>query len=134
MYSLFSVLILIVCFLLVLIVLVQNSKGGGLASNFSGAGQVMGVRKTADFLEKSTWTLAVALVLFCVVAVAAIPHTQDDTHQSRIQEQVQRTTSGVMPTTVPSVPEGTEVPTGSEAPAETPAADAAQASDTPAQE
>ena len=104
MYSLFSVLILIVCFLLILIVLVQNSKGGGLASNFSGAGQVMGVRKTADFLEKSTWTLAVALVLFCVVAVAAIPHVQDDSQQSRIQEQVQRTTSGVMPTTVPDVP------------------------------
>ena len=125
MYSLFSVLILIVCFLLILIVLVQNSKGGGLASNFSGAGQVMGVRKTADFLEKSTWTLAVALVLFCVVAVAAIPHVQD----SRIQEQVQRTTSGVMPTTVPDVPEGAEVPA-----AETPATDASQPSETPVEE
>ena len=124
MYSLFSVLILIVCFLLILIVLVQNSKGGGLASNFSGAGQVMGVRKTADFLEKSTWTLAVALVLFCVVAVAAIPHVQDDSQQSRIQEQVQRTTSGVMPTTVPDVP----------AAAETPATDASQPSETPVEE
>lgn len=129
MYSLFSVLILIVCFLLVLIVLVQNSKGGGLASNFSGAGQVMGVRKTADFLEKSTWTLAVALLLFCIVAVAAIPHVQDETNQSRIQEQVQRTTSGVMPTEVPSVPEGTEVPTATEAPAE-----AAQPAETPSAE
>lgn len=109
--------------------LVQNSKGGGLASNFSGAGQVMGVRKTADFLEKSTWTLAVALVLFCVVAVAAIPHTQDDSQQSRIQEQVQRTTSGVMPTSVPDVPEGAEVPA-----AETPAADASQPSETPVEE
>ena len=130
MYSLFSVLILIVCFLLILIVLVQNSKGGGLASNFSGAGQVMGVRKTADFLEKSTWTLAVALVLFCVVAVAAIPHVQDDSQHSRIQEQVQRTTSGVMPTTVPDVPEGAEVP----AAAETPATDASQPSETPVEE
>ena len=129
MYSLFSVLILIVCFLLVLIVLVQNSKGGGLASNFSGAGQVMGVRKTADFLEKSTWTLAVALLLFCIVAVAAIPHVQDETNQSRIQEQVQRTTSCVMPTEVPSVPEGTEVPTATEAPAE-----AARPAETPSAE
>ena len=97
MYSLFSILILIVCLLLVLIVLVQNSKGGGLASNFSGAGQVMGVRKTADFLEKSTWTLAVALILFSIFAVAAIPHVQKDVPESRIQEQVQRTTSGAMP-------------------------------------
>ena len=111
----------------------QNSKGGGLASNFSGAGQVMGVRKTADFLEKSTWTLAVALVLFCVVAVAAIPHVQDNTQQSRIQEQVQRTTSGVVPTPVPDVPEGTEETTPTETPAETPATEA-QASETPAQE
>ena len=38
--------------------LVQNSKGGGLAANFTSAGQSMGIRKTADFLEKSTWTLA----------------------------------------------------------------------------
>ncbi len=108
MYSLFSILILIVCLLLVLIVLVQNSKGGGLASNFSGAGQVMGVRKTADFLEKSTWTLAVALILFSIFAVAAIPHVQKDVPESRIQEQVQRTTSGAMPTNIPAAPaEGT---------------------------
>ena len=55
-----GILILITCILLILIVLVQNSKGGGLASNFSSSGQVMGVRKTADFLEKSTWTLIAA--------------------------------------------------------------------------
>ncbi len=58
MYNFISILILIVCLLLVLIVLVQNSKGGGLASNFAETGQMMGVRKTADFLEKATWTLA----------------------------------------------------------------------------
>ncbi len=109
MYSLFSILILIVCFLLVLIVLVQNSKGGGLASNFSGAGQVMGVRKTADFLEKSTWTLAIALIVFSVFAVAAIPHSKEEVQQSRIQEQVQRTTAGTMPTNLPAAPtEGSE--------------------------
>ncbi|HSW68047.1 MAG TPA: preprotein translocase subunit SecG, partial [Bacteroidales bacterium] len=60
-YVLVSVLIMIVCVLLALIVLVQNSKGGGLASNFASSNQFMGVRKTADFLEKSTWTLAIAL-------------------------------------------------------------------------
>ena len=53
MYSLVSVLIIIACILLILVVLVQNSKGGGLASNFSASSQVMGVRKTADFLEKA---------------------------------------------------------------------------------
>ena len=68
-----SVLILIVCVLLTLVVLVQNSKGGGLASNFSSSNQIMGVRKTADFLEKATWTLAGALLLLSLVSIFVIP-------------------------------------------------------------
>lgn len=87
MYTLFSVLILLVCVLLVLVVLVQNSKGGGLAANFAGSGQVMGVRKTADFLEKTTWTLAGALLVLSVLSSMAIPKgTQEK--ESRIQEQI----------------------------------------------
>ncbi|MBL7883533.1 MAG: preprotein translocase subunit SecG, partial [Bacteroidia bacterium] len=58
-----SVIIIIVSILLILVVLVQNSKGGGLASTFSSSNQVMGVRKTADFLEKATWTLAISLLV-----------------------------------------------------------------------
>ena len=76
MYTLITVLIFIVCVLLILIVLVQNSKGGGLASNFQSAGQVMGVRKTADFLEKATWTLAVVLLAFSLLSVFIIPRSQ----------------------------------------------------------
>ena len=68
MYVTISVLILIVSFLMMLVVLVQNSKGGGLASNFSSHNQILGVRKTTDFLEKTTWTLAVLLVVFCLTA------------------------------------------------------------------
>jgi len=70
MTALFSILIIIVCILLILIVLVQNSKGGGLASNFAASNQYMGVRKTADFLEKATWTLSIALLLFCLISSA----------------------------------------------------------------
>jgi preprotein translocase subunit SecG len=72
-YVVISVLIIITCVLLTLIVLVQSSKGGGLASNFSSSNQFMGVRKTADFLEKATWTLAVALLVFSLVSVFIIP-------------------------------------------------------------
>jgi len=61
LFILFTVLILIAAVLLILVVLVQNSKGGGLASNFAGSNQYLGVRKTADFLEKFTWTLAVSI-------------------------------------------------------------------------
>src|SRR5437660_822027 len=59
------VLIIITCALLVLVVLAQNPKGGGLASNFGGAGssQLMGVKKTGDLLERLTWGFAIALIV-----------------------------------------------------------------------
>ena len=63
-----TILILIVSVLLGLIVLIQNPKGGGLGSAFGSANQIGGVRKTADFLEKATWTLAISLVLLCLVS------------------------------------------------------------------
>lgn len=68
-----SVLILIACVLMILVVLVQNSKGGGLASNFSSSNQYMGVRKTADFLEKFTWGLAIALLVLSLASIVVIP-------------------------------------------------------------
>ena len=74
MYTFIVILILVVCVLLALVVLVQNSKGGGLAANFSAPTQVMGVRQTADFLEKATWWLAVILVVLCLAATVSIPH------------------------------------------------------------
>lgn len=67
-----SALIILVCILLVLVVLIQNPKGGGLASGFSASNQMMGVRRTADFLEKSTWTLAIVLLLLSVTTTAMI--------------------------------------------------------------
>lgn len=62
------VLIVIVSVLLGLIVLIQNPKGGGLASGFTGANQIGGVKKTADFLEKATWTLAILLLVLSITA------------------------------------------------------------------
>ena len=87
-YIFVSVLVIVACFLQILIVLVQNSKGGGLAANFTSAGQSMGIRKTADFLEKSTWTLAGAILILCVVATATIPRGSA-TGRSRIENQIQ---------------------------------------------
>ena len=87
MYFVFSILIVIVGVLLVLIVLVQNSKGGGLASGFASSNQFMGVRKTADFLEKATWTLAACLLLFCLLATISLPR-ESKSSKSLIEEQV----------------------------------------------
>ncbi|MCB0815343.1 MAG: preprotein translocase subunit SecG [Flavobacteriales bacterium] len=63
-----SIIILIICVLLALVVLAQNPKGGGLAAGFTGAQQIGGVQRTADFLEKSTWTMAGALMVLCLVS------------------------------------------------------------------
>lgn len=70
MTVLISILIILCCIVLILAVLVQNPKGGGLASGFTGGSQVMGVRRTADFLEKATWTLAILLFVFSIFAAS----------------------------------------------------------------
>ncbi len=99
-YNLLSVLVMIVCALLILIVLVQNSKGGGLASNFQSSNQFMGVRKTTDFLEKSTWTLAVALMVFSVVGSLTIPRAEE-AEKSVIEDQIENV---VDPNAIPTFP------------------------------
>ena len=62
MYSFVIILIIIACVLLMLVVLIQNPKGGGLSSTFGGlSNQILGVKRTTDFLEKATWALIVAV-------------------------------------------------------------------------
>ena len=70
MYSIIVGLIIFVAVLLILVVLVQNSKGGGLSSQFGGnsSNQFMGVQKTNDLLEKVTWTLAISIVLLTMLS------------------------------------------------------------------
>ncbi|MCF8303576.1 MAG: preprotein translocase subunit SecG [Bacteroidales bacterium] len=88
-YILISVLILITCILLVLVVLVQNPKGGGLSSTFGGSNQVMGVKKTADFLEKATWTLAIVLLVLSLLSIFVIPrNTNVQQAGSELQDRV----------------------------------------------
>ncbi len=109
MYALVSVLIIITSILLTLIVLVQNSKGGGLVANFSSSNQVMGVRKTADFLEKATWTLAISLLILSLVATMTIPRGVTE-QRSKIEQQVNNavdpTQMPQFPTSVPETDEG----------------------------
>lgn len=86
MFIVFTVLIIITCVLTILVVLVQNSKGGGLAANFSSSNQIMGVRRTTDFLEKATWILGTALIVFSLLAGITIPSSEVD-QDSRLQGQ-----------------------------------------------
>lgn len=91
-YVTIGVLIIITCVLLVLIVLVQSSKGGGLASSFSSSNQFMGVRKTADFLEKSTWTLAVVLLVLSLFSIFVIPRGNVSQVDTELREQLDNAT------------------------------------------
>ena len=119
MYTLITVLLAIACILLTLIVLVQNSKGGGLASNFQSSNQIMGVRKTTDFLEKATWVLAAALFVFSISATAFIPRQAKTGGESEIKDQIQ---NAVDPTQVPTFPAPAAADTKTTpAPATTPA-------------
>jgi len=69
MISAITILIIICSVLLVLIILIQNPKGGGLSSSFgSGASQIMGAKNTTDFLEKATWTLAISLIVLTLAS------------------------------------------------------------------
>lgn len=117
MYLLLIILMLVVSVLMCLIVLIQNSKGGGLASSFSSSNQIMGVRKTTDFLEKTTWTLAAAMVVFSVVSAYTLPSATEKAG-SVIMEQAQQEEK----TNPYNMPIGTSAPATGDASSETPAA------------
>ena len=67
-YTIFAILIVIASILLIGVILIQKSKGGGLAANVSGYNSMLGVRKTTDFIEKATWTLA---GIICALSIAS---------------------------------------------------------------
>jgi len=76
-YFLFLILIIIVSVLLILVIMVQNPKGGGLSSSLGGGGSqsLGGVQNTTNFLDRSTWTLAIALFALILLSNFAIPRS-----------------------------------------------------------
>ncbi len=92
MYIVFIVLTIIVAVLLIGIVLIQKSKGGGLSSQFGGGNQVLGVRGTNTFLEKATWTLAALILVFSVCSAYTLPKngTQTRTKVENTAQQAQQ--------------------------------------------
>ena len=111
MYLLSVVLIVIASILMCFIVLIQNSKGGGLAAGFASSNQIMGVRKTTDFLEMATWIIAAFMVVISIVATYSIPHATVSEESLLQQNAIENNV--VNPTNVPDFSE--------QAPAETPA-------------
>lgn len=113
MYILTIVLTVLISILLIIVVLVQKSKGGGLSSSFAGSNQIMGVRRTNDFIEKATWTLAGIICLLSILSVFVMPSVV--------------TGARVKPTTEMQVIKGSETTAPAAATPAAPAADAAAA-------
>ncbi|MGM9810080.1 MAG: preprotein translocase subunit SecG [Paludibacteraceae bacterium] len=111
MYIFLTILIVIAAILLTFFVLVQNSKGGGLASSFASANQVMGAPKTADFLEKASWGLIAFIVVLSVGAVWVSKSDQSvDPSESAIKEQVQQAAEQMAPVAAPAADFEEELP------------------------
>ncbi len=98
MYTLFVGLIVLASLLMVGIVLIQESKGGGLASNFSSSNAIMGVRKTTDVIEKATWGLAIAMVVLSVACAYVAPHSASS---QSVLEKTATETQTTNPNTTP---------------------------------
>ncbi|AYL97459.1 preprotein translocase subunit SecG [Mucilaginibacter celer] len=94
MYILLIIVTVLVCALLGLIVLIQNPKGGGLASNFSSSSQLMGVQKTGDFLEKGTWVLAIGLMVLTLAINVSVKGGTTGNDNSALREKINSNTKG----------------------------------------
>lgn len=106
MYTAFTIIIVILAILLIFLVLIQNSKGGGLASGFASGNQVLGAPKTTDVLEKASWTLAALIVALSIFAAGfnkgAKTMNADD---SAIVEQVQEAADALNAAELPATTE-----------------------------
>ncbi|WP_323788302.1 preprotein translocase subunit SecG [Psychroserpens sp.] len=113
-FTIFLILIVLVAFLLIVVVMVQNPKGGGLSSSFGGGGtqQLGGVKKTTDFLDKSTWALATLLLALILASNFAIPGAGGSQDSKVINGQDTETS---VPATTPdtSIDDNTATPTDS---------------------
>ena len=108
-FTIFVGLIILVCFLLVLVVMVQNPKGGGLSSSFGGSSQQLGgVQKTSDFLDRSTWILAAFLLVLILLSNLSLNQNSQDLESRLINENnIEESTIESIPEVLPEIPEKT---------------------------
>ena len=112
MYIFCIVLILIASILLILAVLAQNPKSG-MAANFGASNQVMGVRQTADFLEKFTWGLAISIVVLSLIATMTMPSASISSSKSGVEralEQSLESNENLMPQALPAAEQDAAAP------------------------
>ena len=129
LYTICIALILVASVLVILAVLVQNPKSG-MAANFGASNQVMGVRETTNFLEKFTWTMAIAIVVLSLVATLAMDRSKVAESNTEIARDAKALQERVLETEAPAVIPQAEIPAAeapaTEAPSETPATQPAE--------
>ena len=108
MFYVLGILIIIACIVMIFLVMVQNSKGGGLATNLTGGSAIasqMGSRRGADFVEKATWYVLAALLALAFMAniVGENPQQAPEEGTGSRFDQVQQTVGGAQ---VPALPGG----------------------------
>ena len=106
-FSIFLGLTVIICFLLILVVMVQNPKGGGLSSAFGGSSQQLGgVQKTTDFLDRSTWVLATLLLALILISNSMISLPNSENESTLVDENaIEKVIQEEIPEELPDVPE-----------------------------
>ena len=114
MYTSIVILIVLASIFMCLIILIQESKGGGLAADYSNNNQILGAPKTTNFIEKATWFLAGAMIFLSIISVAFLPGTSSSDSVIMQQAVEQAATN---PGNVPVM----EQPAAPETPAEDPA-------------
>lgn len=102
----FTILIMLCALLLILVVLIQNSKGGGLASNIGVSNQIMGVKKTTDVVEKATWYLIGILVVLCIGSGFVFKPVSSRSQSTGVDEQI------ITNLEVPQNPNAPQIPGG----------------------
>ncbi len=118
MYVVLIILTLICAVLLICVVLVQKSKGGGLSSSFAGSNQIMGVRRTNSFIEKLTWSLAGIICVLAILSTFCMPKAINAGSRVKATVPAEQTVPGDFNTPAAAAP-SEAAPAA--APAETPA-------------
>ncbi len=109
LFTVLTVLVLIASVLITLIVLLQNGKGGGLASNFAAGNATFGVRKTADILEKITWGLVAFIFVLSIVSTFSLGNRGNDVDYTE-KIEAEAPAAPEFPVAIPSAENPAEAP------------------------
>ncbi len=105
MFTFLTILIILVCLFIVMIVLIQNPKGGGLTGGMgSTASNIIGVQSAGDVMEKTTWGSAIVLMLLCVLTAFIVPKANDNGVIDRTKTEEAATLPSTAPAPAPAAP------------------------------